>query len=71
MADFKIVMNECKKAVEAIKKRTANLVGDYGKERTEGHGYWEVLRRKERATAEEKAEETEKEEKKAQKHKAE
>ena len=60
MADFKIVMNECKKAVEAIQKHTTNLLGDYAKERKEAHGYWEVLRKKERTIAEEKTEEAEK-----------
>ena len=71
VADFKIVMNECKKAVEAIQKHTTNLLGDYAKERKEAHGYWEVLRKKERTIAEEKTEEAEKEEKKAKKHKEE
>lgn len=67
MADFKTTMDECKKAVKTIQKYTTDLLSDCAKERKEARGYWETLRKKERAIEEEKAEEAEKEEKKAKK----
>ena len=74
MADFKTIMKEIQLRINDIQKHVADLLGDYTEERKEAHANWGVLRRKERAIAEEKVEEkieeVKKEAKKAKKHKA-
>ncbi|MEK7121443.1 MAG: hypothetical protein AAB857_01920 [Patescibacteria group bacterium] len=71
MADFSKMMKDVQSRVEDIQKHVAGLLGDYAEERKEAHVNWGMLRKRERAIAEEKAEEVEKEAKKAKKHKAE
>ena len=71
MADFKTTMKDIRSRIENIQKHVAGLLGDYAEERKEAHVNWGMLRKRERAIAEEKAEEVEKEAKKAKKHKAE
>ena len=70
MADFKTTMKDIQSRINDIQKHVSGLLGDYTEERKEAHGHWESLRRKERAMAEEKIEEEEKEAKKAKKHNA-
>ena len=67
MADFKTTMKDIQSRIDSIQKHVAGLLGDYREERKEAHGHWGVLRKKEMAIAEEKAEEVEKEAKKAKK----
>ncbi len=71
MVDFKSMMKDIQSRITAIQKHVSDLLGDYSEERKEAHGHWGMLRKKERAIAEEKAEETEKEAKKEKKQKAE
>ncbi|MDP2648063.1 MAG: hypothetical protein Q8P35_02380 [Candidatus Yanofskybacteria bacterium] len=71
MADFKVMMKDIQSRIEGIQKHVADLLGDYAGERKEARANWGVLRKRERAITEEKAEEAEKEVKKAKKHKAE
>lgn len=71
MADFKTTMKDVQSKIDSIQKHVANLLGDYAEERKEAHANWGMLRKREKAIAEEKAEEVEKEAKKAKKQKAE
>lgn len=71
MADFKIMIKDIQSRIEGIQKHVTDLLGDYAEERKEAHANWGVLRKRERAIAEEKTEETEKVEKKAKRQKAE
>ncbi|MCX6813519.1 MAG: hypothetical protein NTV77_03540 [Candidatus Azambacteria bacterium] len=68
MADFKTTMKDVQSKIDSIQKHVANLLGDYAEERKEAHANWGMLRKREKAIAEEKAEEVEK---KAKKQKAE
>ncbi len=74
MADFKTTMKDVQSRINDIQKHVSDLLGGYTEERKEAHGHWEVLRKKERAIAEEKVEEKVEEEKKevkkAKKHKS-
>ncbi len=71
MADFKTTMKDIQSRINSIQKHVADLLGDYAGERKEAHAHWGMLIKRERAIAEEKVEEVEKEAKKAKKHKAE
>ena len=70
MADFKTTMKDIRSRIENIQKHVAGLLGDYAGERKEARANWGTLRRKERASAGENAEEVKKEAKTARKHKA-
>jgi len=71
IADFKVTMKDIQSRVDSIQKHVADLLGNYTKERKEAHASWGALGEREKAVAEEKAEEVEKEAKKAKKHKTE
>jgi len=60
MADFKVMMKDIQSRVDSIQKHVADLLGDYTEERKEAHANWGALRKREKAVAEEKAEEVEK-----------
>ena len=64
MADFKVMMKDIQSRIEGIQKHVAGLLGDYAGERKEAHANWGALRKREKAIAEEKAEEAKKEAKK-------
>ncbi|MEK6876392.1 MAG: hypothetical protein AABX63_03205, partial [Nanoarchaeota archaeon] len=70
MADFKTIMKDIQSRINDIQKHVADLLGDYTEERKEAHANWGVLRKRERAIAEEKVEKEEKEAKKAKKQEA-
>lgn len=63
MADFKTTMKDIQSRIDSIQKQVADLLGDYAVERKEAHANWGVLRKREGAVAEEKAEEAGKVEK--------
>lgn len=67
MADFKTTMKDIQSRIDSIQKHVADLLGDYTEERKEAHAHWGMLRKREMAIAEEKAEEAEKEAKKSKK----
>jgi len=73
MTDFKVTMKDIQSRIEGIQKHVADLLGDYAEERKEARANWGVLRKREKAIAEEKIEEEVKNPKKqkAKKQKAE
>ena len=71
MADFKTTMKDIQSRIEGIQKHVVDLLGGYAEERQEAAANWGMLRKRESAIAEEKAEETKEEGKKAKKNKAE
>jgi len=64
MADFKIAMKDIQSRIDSIQKHVSDLLGDYKEERKEAHASWGVLRKKEKAIAEEKVEKAKEAEKK-------